>query len=283
MKWENVFSSIQTISTREAKAYTEATPTEAYQLIDVRQPEEYVRQHLPGSLTIPLSDLISENAVIDKDKPTLVYCSGGERSLAAAQWMANNGFRDIRHIEGGIDAWMGNKAFGHFDLNLNLLKPESEFPDAISMAYAMEEGLRVFYMELARETSNAFFQKLYRKLASFEIEHKADLSRKYLDVEGRELILKEVEERHGRIMEGGGYADITLIKTLADTEDVTDIFGLAMAFEIQAFDFYFRMSQHSVKPAVKSFFLEMADAEKQHLAFIANEMDKYLSQSDNQA
>jgi len=279
MKWENVFSGLTTVSATEAKAYMGATPTGEYQLVDVRQPEEYVKRHLPGALSIPLNDLLSETVVIDRQRPTLVYCSRGERSMAAAQWMLSHGFADIRHIDGGMDAWIGNQAFGHFELNLNLLKPDSEFPDAISMAYAMEEGLRVFYMELARETTDDFLQKLYRKLASFEVEHKADLSRKYLHVEGRELIQKEVEERHGQIMEGGGYADITLIKTLANTEDVTDVFSLAMAFETQAFDFYFRLSQHSLKSDVKSFFLDMADAEKKHLAFIATEMDRYLNPS----
>ena len=276
MKWDSVFNEIKSITAKDAKAYIESTATDAYQLIDVRQPEEYMKQHLPGSLTVPLNDLIANKVVLHKEKPVLVYCKKGERSLAASQWLASQGFGDVRHIEGGIDSWLGNKAFGHFELNLNLLNPETEFPDAISMAYAMEEGLRLFYMELARETKDEFFQKLYRKLASFEVEHKSDLSNKYRIVEGKELIQKEVDERHGQIMEGGGYADITLIKTLANTEDISDVFGLAMAFEIQAFDFYFRLSQHAVKKEVKAFFMEMADAEKVHLAFISREMDKYL-------
>lgn len=281
MKWDNVFTEITSISTADAKSYIENTATESYQLIDVRQPEEYTRQHLPGALTIPLNDLVAEKHVLNKEKPTLVYCTRGERSLAASQWMVSHGFQDVRHVEGGINEWIGNKAFGHFELNLNLLNPQTDFPDAISMAYAMEEGLRIFYMELARETKDEFFQKLYRKLASFEVEHKAELSRKHLTVQGKELIQKEVEERHGQIMEGGGYADITLIKTLANTEEISDVFGLAMAFEIQAFDFYFRLSQHAMQPAVKSFFLEMADAEKEHLAFISKEMDHYLKQQND--
>ncbi len=280
MKWDSVFNEIKSITTAEAKSYIESAPTDAYQLIDVRQPDEFMKQHLPGSLTIPLNDLIADKAVLNKDKPTLVYCRRGERSLAASQWMVSQGFRDVQHIEGGIDAWMGNKAFGHFELNLNLLGQDTDFPDAISMAYAMEEGLRLFYMELARETKDEFFQKLYRKLASFEVEHKAELSRKYLNVEGKKLVQKEVDERHGQIMEGGGSADITLIETLANTEDLADVFGLAMAFEIQAFDFYFRLSQHTVVPAVREFFLEMANAEKAHLSFISSEMDKYLKKQD---
>jgi len=276
MKWDSVFPEIKSISTADAKSYVESSTTDTYQLLDVRQPDEFMKQHLPGALLLPLNDLLAGKVVLDKKKPTLVYCKNGERSLAASQWMMNDDFKDVRHILGGIDDWLGKKAFGHYELNLNLLKQDTEFSDAISMAFAMEEGLRLFYMELARETNDETFKKLYRKLASFEVEHKSDLSKKYLSIEGKELIQKEIEGRHSQITEGGGSADITLIKSLAGTEDAVEIFGLALAFEIQAFDFYVRLSRHTVRPEVKTFFLEMADAEKMHLAFISTEMDAYL-------
>jgi len=276
MKWDSVFPEINSIRTEDAKSYLESAATGSYQLVDVRQPNEFMRQHLPGALLVPLNDLVAERVVLDKEKPTLVYCKSGERSLAASQWLIGEDFKDVRHILGGIDGWLGNRAFGHYDLNLGLLKQDTEFSDAISMAFAMEEGMRLFYLELARETSDETFKKLYRKLASFEVEHKSDLSRKYLAVEGKELIQKEFEDRQIQIMEGGVSAYITLIKSLAGTEDALDIFGLALAFEIQAYDFYVRLSRHTVRPEVKSFFLEMADAEKIHLAFISNEMDTYL-------
>ena len=276
MKWDSVFPEIVSIKTADAKTYLASSLTDTYQLLDVRQPDEFMKQHIPGALLLPLKDLITGKVVLDKEKPTLVYCKNGERSLAACQWMIGDDFKDVRHILGGIDSWSGNKASGPSGLNLNLLKQDTEFSDAISMAFAMEEGLRLFYMELARETDDETFKKLYRKLASLEVEHKSDLSKKYLLVEGKELIQKEIEERQAQIMEGGGSADITLIKSLAGAEDAVDIFGLALAFEIQAFDFYVRLSRHTVRPEVKGFFLEMADAEKMHLAFISAEMDTYL-------
>ncbi len=281
MKWDSVFPEIVSIKTADAKTYIESSPTGTYQLLDVRQPEEFMKQHLPGALLLPLNDLVSGKVVLDKEKPTLVYCKNGERSLAASQWMKSDDFKDVRHIQGGIDGWLGKKAFGHYELNLNLLKQDTEFSDAISMAFAMEEGLRLFYMELARETDDETFKKLYRKLASFEVDHKSDLSKKYMLVEGKELIQKEIAERQTQIMEGGGSADISLIKSLAGAEDAVDIFGLALAFEIQAFDFYVRLSRHAVRPEVKAFFLEMADAEKMHLEFISTEMDTYLQKHNN--
>jgi rhodanese-related sulfurtransferase len=44
-----------------------------YNLIDVRQPEEYQKEHLPGAKLIPLGDLQNRLSEIDPTKPTIVY------------------------------------------------------------------------------------------------------------------------------------------------------------------------------------------------------------------
>lgn len=276
MKWTQVINDTKSMSAQEAKAFIHSQSTDSYRLIDVRQPEEYNKEHLPGAELVTLGDLTSGRGKLEKDKPLLLYCSTGSRSKAAAQWLVGQGYLNVWNIEGGISNWTADKAFGHFELNLNLLKPNAEFPDAISMAYAMEEGLRQFYLELARETPDEVYKRLYRKLSAFEVEHKRELAQKYEITQGKELIQKEVMEHHGQIMEGGGYADITLIKTLAATDNAMDVFSLAMAFETQALDFYARLAMVSDNPEVKQFFLEMADAEKKHLAYVTREMDQYL-------
>jgi sulfur-carrier protein adenylyltransferase/sulfurtransferase len=278
MKWNNVMNEVSTISVDDAKAYLDSHPSDDYQLVDVRQPEEYSKKHLPGARLIPLGELADGKGGLDKLKPVLVYSRKLARSQAAARWLNSQGYSEVLCIEGGISAWLGELAFGHQELNLNLLDPEVDFQDAISMAYAMEEGLQQFYILLARETKEEVFKKLYRKLASFEVDHKRELSQMYSISQGKELVQKEIEEHHGQILEGGGYADITLIKTLANTESAQDVFSLAAAFETQAMDFYTRLSAKAVKPEVKKFFLEMADAEKKHLAFVAREMDLYIEQ-----
>lgn len=279
MEWNNVFSEINSISVDEVKAYIEDKTSSAYQIVDVRQPQEFMKKHLPGAISAPLDQLINGDTDLALDLPTLVYCAKGERSLSAVRWMVDNGFSDVHHIVDGIEGWSGNLAFGHEELNLNLIQPGTSFPDAISMAYAMEEGLRQFYIELGRETSDEIFRKLYRKLASFEVEHKTKLKKKYETELATEFDHRSVEEEYGPILEGGGYADITLIKTLANADDAMDIFSLALAFEVQAFDFYYRLSRKAERTEVKDFFLEMADEEKIHLRFISNEMDKYLNTS----
>ncbi len=280
MKWNNVVADVNSMTNEEAKAYIGNHPSDSFYLLDVRQPEEYSKRHLPGATILPLEDLVSGKGNLDKEKAVLVYSRSGSRSLAGVQWLTAQGYAEVWNIEGGINTWEGEAAFGHHELNLHLINPEVKFPDAISMAYAMEEGLQQFYIMLARETEEEIYKRLYRKLAAFEVDHKRELSRMYSISQGKELIQKEIEEHQGQIMEGGGYADITLIKTLANTESAYDVFSLAIALEAQALDFYTRLASQTARPDVKKFFLAMADAEKEHLVFVSREMDRYIEQEN---
>lgn len=279
MKWSSVIEKIDSIGIEAFKSFTASSPTGSYEVIDVRQPAEYAKSHIPGAISMPLNDLVAGKLDLPAPKPLFVYSRHEGRSKAAVQWLVAQGYSDVKTIAGGIEGWKGQRAFGHSDLNLGLVRQSVEFPDAVAMAYAMEEGLRQFYLEIARETKTELYQKLYRKLAAFEVEHKQALARSYAITQGRELIAKEFEEQQVQLMEGGGYIDETLIKTLANTSGVEDVFGLAIAFETQAFDFYTRLAKHAVRPEAKRFFLEMADAEKAHLAFVTNELDTYLKRN----
>ena len=44
-----------------------------YNLVDVRQPVEYERDHIPGANLIPMAELKNRMNEIDPDKPTIVY------------------------------------------------------------------------------------------------------------------------------------------------------------------------------------------------------------------
>ena len=276
MKWSNIIDEIKIKSIEATKSYLNSERSGSYLLIDVRQPGEYAKGHIPGAVLMPLNDLIAGQIDLPEHQPLLIYSRTDRRSQAAARWFVAEGFKEVYRVENGLDGWNGNKALGHFELNLNLIKEDIEFPDALSMAYAMEEGLRQFYLEIARETTDDFYKKLYRKLASFEVEHKQAIAESYAVDNGKKLIEKEFAQQEGQILEGGSVTDETLIKTLANTSSVYDVFSLAIAFETQAFDFYVRLSRHAVKPEAKAFFLEMAEAEKAHLAFVTNEMNNYL-------
>jgi adenylyltransferase/sulfurtransferase len=75
-------------------------------LIDVRQPWENQIATLPGSVLIPLNELPQRAQEIARDQASLVvYCHHGIRSLSAAGYLERLGFRDVKSLAGGIDAW----------------------------------------------------------------------------------------------------------------------------------------------------------------------------------
>ena len=74
------------------------------QLLDVREPWEYERFHLPGALLIPLGELTDRVRELDPSRPTAVYCHHGMRSLQALGFLQSVGFTDLAHLTGGIDA-----------------------------------------------------------------------------------------------------------------------------------------------------------------------------------
>lgn len=74
-------------------------------ILDVRQPEEIALAQLPGSVNIPLNSLPSRVHELDSEQPIAVLCHHGVRSEMAAQFLERQGFSDVSHLAGGIDAW----------------------------------------------------------------------------------------------------------------------------------------------------------------------------------
>lgn len=74
-------------------------------LLDVREPYEYSICHLEGATLVPLGTLVQSIQELDRDKPLVAYCHTGVRSSAAVEFLRKSGFRDVRNLRGGIDAW----------------------------------------------------------------------------------------------------------------------------------------------------------------------------------
>ncbi len=74
-------------------------------LLDVRQPEEYAICALPGSVLIPLGELMRRtDEVLEAGKPVVVYCHHGVRSLTGAAILIRAGI-EAASLAGGIDRW----------------------------------------------------------------------------------------------------------------------------------------------------------------------------------
>ena len=77
---------------------------EQYFVLDVREPYEYEISNL-GAVNIPLRELGKRKEEIPKDRPIVVHCKSGVRSLQAIQLLEKQGFDGLYNLEGGILAW----------------------------------------------------------------------------------------------------------------------------------------------------------------------------------
>ncbi len=78
------------------------------QLVDVREPNEYVNGHLSEARNIPAGSLAQRVGELEsfKDKPLILVCQSGARSSAACSTLAKLGFTRVHTLEGGIAGWI---------------------------------------------------------------------------------------------------------------------------------------------------------------------------------
>lgn len=69
----NYFKSVPSMSAEEVRRFIAEKHPEEYNLVDVRQPAEYERDHIPGANLIPMAELKNRLHEIDPEKPTITY------------------------------------------------------------------------------------------------------------------------------------------------------------------------------------------------------------------
>ena len=74
-------------------------------IVDVREPSEFAYCHIEGSVSIPLGELTARVAELPRDKPLVMVCHLGGRSMQAATFLDRNGFKDVHNLRGGGAAW----------------------------------------------------------------------------------------------------------------------------------------------------------------------------------
>ena len=85
-----------------------AEGTRDFELVDVREPNEYEINKIPGSVLIPKGEFLNGRALeqLPQDKPVVLHCKSGARSAEALAVLKGAGFEDAVHVGGGVVAWV---------------------------------------------------------------------------------------------------------------------------------------------------------------------------------
>lgn len=91
------------LSPEEFKQWSDSK--KMYQILDVRERWEYDLVHLNNAILRPLGFLQMNPPELDKEKPVIVYCHHGMRSLSGCSILEGLGFKDVYNLNGGIDLY----------------------------------------------------------------------------------------------------------------------------------------------------------------------------------
>jgi len=98
----------------ETQSHFRSIPIEVYRekfhagdhtLVDVREYEEWVMGRIPGAIHIPLNDLPDHLTKIPQDKPVVVVCASGVRSLYGSEFLLQQGYPEVYNLEDGTHGW----------------------------------------------------------------------------------------------------------------------------------------------------------------------------------
>jgi rhodanese-related sulfurtransferase len=80
---------------------------EKFLLIDVREDNEYAKDHLPGAIHLGkgIIERDIEARVPDLNTPMILYCGGGFRSALAADNLQKMGYTQVVSMDGGVRGW----------------------------------------------------------------------------------------------------------------------------------------------------------------------------------
>lgn len=255
-------SRVNRISANEARRLLDKDPEII--LLDVRQPEEYEKGHIPGALLIPLPELLDKLAELNTEKKIITYCRLGRRSLAAAQLIADERDSEVYTIDGGIMAWNGLVATGDVETCMVITGGFQKPEEFISLAYTLEDGSERFYLRVSEIFSDKKAVELFKNLSNVEENHKKRISERILGI--------TIDQRFIDYMEGCIKIS-EAIDRIFGKKDLRDALEYSMQIETNSLDVYMKILREVEK--ADELFKDIIDDEKAHLKKLGELLSEY--------
>jgi rubrerythrin/rhodanese-related sulfurtransferase len=263
------------MSPEEFRQYREKNKETDYLLVDVRQPEEYVKGHIPGAKLIPLKELVANLSDLPSGKDLIFYCHSGGRSEAAAiiagEERVSN--KDIYNLEGGIMAW-DDRTVSDYP-RVKVFDKSKGLSELLLIAMDLEKGAFRFYNYIKERFAPEPFSKTFEQLSTEEMVHAKAVYQYWKNIKSDSPEFETIfENLKGEILEGGENL-IDIIKRAAAIEGNTcmNIMELALNIENSSFDLYRTMAAQTDSKETQDIFLSIAQAEKTHIKTLIDKID----------
>jgi hydroxyacylglutathione hydrolase len=107
--WRDQGKPLATVATMTVDELARALPKGSHTVIDVRARSEWDAGHLPDAIHIPLAELEGRLAEVPTDRPLVMQCQGGGRSMIASSLLQAHGITEVTNLTGGYGAWVKAK------------------------------------------------------------------------------------------------------------------------------------------------------------------------------
>jgi rhodanese-related sulfurtransferase len=97
---------VPSISAADAAAAQREGGSDGPLLVDVREPDEFATERAEGALLLPISEFAERHEELPRDRPLLMICQSGSRSMSATMFLLQRGWTDVRNVDGGTTAWV---------------------------------------------------------------------------------------------------------------------------------------------------------------------------------
>ncbi len=102
--WKKAKKPFENVDRITPEAFGKKYKTNDVLVIDVRKKSEFDSEHVIGAINVPLNEINQHLSQFPKDKPFVLHCAGGYRSMVAASILKQRGWEDFVDVIGGFDA-----------------------------------------------------------------------------------------------------------------------------------------------------------------------------------
>jgi len=262
---------IETITVDELKKFTREHAEHEYLLVDVREPEEYEQQHIPGARLVPLMDLELGRAALEPADHAIFYCRSGARSMRGAMVAAAKklGIKKIYNLSGGIGAFTGKKL--STAPNLKVFEGDETLSQLLLRAMDLEKAADKLYGALAEHLAGTEVEALVRKLEEGEEGHARAIygMLKRVSTDPLPPFEQLYDELGGLVLESGEPLVKLVAWLTSASADRAAILELALDLELKAYDMYRNLAAKTEDPELEQAFYELAQHEQRHARTVA--------------
>ena len=96
---------MSTLTKIDPKTVADGLKAGRFHLIDIREADEFAREHIGGAVSIPLSSVEQADVKLEAGRTAVFHCKSGMRTEANCAKLAGRVDGDALILEGGLDAW----------------------------------------------------------------------------------------------------------------------------------------------------------------------------------